>query len=240
MTAATMVAVKTVVVADDTAFVRERFATALEAAGHEVLAARSWSELTALVRREGYRLDLIALDLRIPQGVGPAMVRVLRQLSGNNIPITVFSGTIADASEVLDLKGLGVSGYINEYSSSQNILPALAPHLFPEHYQRRSGPRVGLGTPVAYRIGNTIASAVSLNVSPGGLAIRTASPVEVGTVMRVRFRLAATRGDIEAEAHVVWAEQGIGMGVEFSTLDKDARTALGSFVHRSFFSNRKA
>jgi len=30
------------------------------------------------------------------------------------------------------------------------------------------------------------------------------------------------------------------MGVEFSTLDKDARTALESFVHRSFFSNRKA
>jgi len=28
--------------------------------------------------------------------------------------------------------------------------------------------------------------------------------------------------------------------VEFSPLDKDARTALESFVHRSFFSNRKA
>ena len=34
MTASTMVAVKTIVVADDTAFVRDRFARALEEAGH--------------------------------------------------------------------------------------------------------------------------------------------------------------------------------------------------------------
>jgi uncharacterized protein (TIGR02266 family) len=235
-----MVAVKTVVVADDTAFVRERFATAMEAAGHEVIAARSWSELTSLVRREGGRLDLIALDLRIPQGIGPTMVRVLRQLSGSETPIVVFSGTIADASEVRDLTGLGVSGYVNEYSATQNILPALAPHLFPEHYQRRSGPRVALGNPVAYRIGNTIASAVATNVSRGGLGIRTASPVEVGTGMRVRFRLPTSRTDIESEAQVVWAEHGVGMGVQFSLLDGEARTALESFVHGSFFSNRKA
>ena len=58
--------------------------------------------------------------------------------------------------------------------------------------------------------------------------------------MRVRFRLATARADIESEAQVVWAEQGIGMGVEFSTLDKDARAAIETFVHRSFFSNRKA
>ena len=34
-----------------------------------------------------------------------------------------------------------VAGYINEYSAVQHIVPALAPHLFPDHYNRRSSPR---------------------------------------------------------------------------------------------------
>ena len=50
MTASTMVAVKTVLVADDTAFVRDRFKAALEAAGIEALTARTGAELLALVR----------------------------------------------------------------------------------------------------------------------------------------------------------------------------------------------
>ena len=71
----------------------------------------------------------------------------------------------------------------------QHIVPALAPHLFPEHYNRRSSPRVVLGIPVSYRVGNTIATALTLNISHGGLAIRTTSPLDVGTIVKVRFRL---------------------------------------------------
>ena len=160
-----MVAVKTVVVADDTAFVRDRFTRALEEAGHEALGARSWPELTSIVRRVGDRLDLIALDLRLPQGIGTGMVRALRSTVPATTPIVVFSGTIANAVEVRDLTTLGVAGYLNEYTAVQHILPALAPHLFPEHYQRRLSPRVSLAIPVAYRIGNTITSAVTLNIS---------------------------------------------------------------------------
>jgi uncharacterized protein (TIGR02266 family) len=240
MTAASMVAVKTVVVADDTAFVRERFATALELAGHLVVGARSWPELLALVRREAGRLDLIALDLRLPQGIGTGMVRALRSNLSESTPILVFSGTIASAVEVRDLTTLGVSGYVNEYTSVQHIVPALAPHLFPEHYQRRVSPRVALGIPVAYRIGNSIASALTVNISPRGLGIRTASPLEIGTTLRMRFRLANLRGDIESDGQVVWSEPGKGMGVEFSAIDPGSQSAIDSYVNGHFFSNRKA
>ena len=178
MTASTMVAVKTIVVADDTAFVRDRFTRALEEAGHEALGARSWPELTSIVRRVGDRLDLMALDLRLPQGIGTGMVRALRSTVPATTPIVVFSGTIANAVEVRDLTTLGVAGYLNEYAAVQHILPALAPHLFPEHYQRRLSPRVSLAIPVAYRVGNTITSAVTLNISLRGLGIRTVSPLE--------------------------------------------------------------
>lgn len=235
-----MVAAKTVVVADDTAFVRDRFTRALEDAGHEALGARSWPELTSIVRRSADRLDLIALDLRLPQGIGTGMVRALRSTVSATTPIVVFSGTIANAIEVRDLTTLGVAGYLNEYAAVQHILPALAPHLFPEHYQRRMSPRVSLAIPVAYRIGNAITSAVTVNISLRGLGIRTASPLETGTALRVRFRLSTARTDVECEARVVWSEPGLGMGIEFATLDDGARAAVESYVHAHFFTNRKA
>ena len=102
----------------------------------------------------------------------------IRKIDGGRLPILVFSGTIASAEEVRDLAALGVAGYVNEYSAVQHILPSLAPHLFPDNFNRRGSPRVVLGIPVAYRFGNTIAAALTLNLSKGGVAIRTMSPLD--------------------------------------------------------------
>jgi len=237
---ATLEAVKTVVVADDTAFVRDRFRAALAQAGHETLTVRTGSELLGLMRRSGERVDLIALDLRLPQGQGVQLVRDLHKLSKHKPIIVVFSGTIANAAEVRELTSLGVAGYVNEYTAVQHILPSLSPHLYPDLYNRRSSPRVTLGIPIAYRVANTISSAVTLNISQGGLAIRTTSPLEVGTTLRVRFRLSTSRFDLESESRVAWSVPRLGMGVEFINLEPESHAAIHAFVHAHFFSNRKA
>ena len=133
---------KTVVVGDDTAFVRDRFRTALEHAGHQVLVIKSAPELLARLDAESAALDLLVLDLRLPQSGGVEMIRAVRARDGGRLPILIFSGTIASADEVRDLAALGVAGYINEYSAVQHILPSIAPHLFPDNFNRRSSPRV--------------------------------------------------------------------------------------------------
>jgi len=76
---------------------------------------------------------------------------------------------------------------------------------------------VTIGVPVSYRVGNMIASAVTLNVGPKGLAVRTTSPLEVGTSARVRFRLPGGKTEVEGEAHVTWTRSGLGMGLRFGT-----------------------
>jgi len=233
-------AVKTVIVADDTAFVRDRFQGALHAAGHRVSAVADATELLARVRGERCAIDLVVLDLRLAPMQGVAIVRALRAIDGFQAPIVVFSGTIANADEVRELAQLGVAGYVNEYSAVQHIVPALAPHLFPHQFNRRSSPRVILGVSVAYRLGNTIAAAVTLNVSRDGIAIRTTSPLDPGTIVRVRFRLPGVHGEIETEAQVRWAERRVGMGLQFTRIDAAARVAIDEFVRSNFFSNRKA
>jgi uncharacterized protein (TIGR02266 family) len=231
---------KTIIVADDTAFVRDRFATALVGAGHTAIPVKNVVELLAKVRDEVDRLDLIVLDLRLPHSGGVELVRSIRTLDEGRVPILVFSGTIANADEVRDLAALGVSGYVNEYSAVQHILPSLAPHLFPDSFNRRGSPRVILGVPVAYRFGNTIAAALTLNLSKGGVAIRTMSPLEKATKVRVRFRLPSAKRDVESESRVAWSDRRVGMGIQFERVQPADQTAIDEFVDQHFFSNRKA
>jgi uncharacterized protein (TIGR02266 family) len=240
MTPTTTVSAKTVVVADDTAFVRDRFKAALEGAGHKALPVRSAAELLLRVRADLAQIDLLVLDLRLPNANGVEMVRTIRKIDGGKLPILVFSGTIASAEEVRDLAALGVAGYVNEYSAVQHILPSLAPHLFPDNYNRRSSPRVVLGIPIAYRFGNTIAAALTLNLSHGGIAIRTTSPLQQNTRARLRFRLPGSKKDIDAEARVAWSDRRVGMGLQFDKVSTEDQGAIDDFVDAHFFTNRKA
>jgi uncharacterized protein (TIGR02266 family) len=210
------VASKAVIVADDTAFVRDRFKSALQLAGHRATGVGDASELLARVREDAKAVDLVVLDLRLPALQGTALVRALRGVKGFEAPIVVFSGTIANAGEVRELSSLGVAGYVNEYSTVQHIVPALAPHLFPDQFNRRSSPRVVAALSVAYRLGNTIAAAITLNISRGGLAVRTTSPLDHGTAVKVRFRLPGASRDIDADATVAWTDRRLGMGLQFT------------------------
>jgi len=235
-----MVAVKTVLIADDTAFVRDRFKTALEGAGHRAVTVRTGQELLAALQAQPQPIDLVVLDLRLPNGRGIDLVRSLRRVAPEKPPIVVFSGTIANAAEVRDLASFGVAGYVNEYTGVSHIMPALAPHLFPEHYNRRSSPRVVLGVPITYRVGNAISTSLTLNVSHGGVAIRTTNPLDVASVVRLRFRLPGTKKEVDAEARVAWSDRRVGMGLQFTSIDQPAQALIDNYVQTHFFSNRKA
>ena len=122
----------------------------------------------------------------------------------------------------------------------QHILPSLAPHLFPDNFNRRSSPRVVLGIPIQYRFGNTIAAALTLNLSHGGIAIRTTSPLEAGTKIKIRFRMPGSKRDIDAKGHVAWSDRRVGMGIQFESVEPSHQAVIDGFVDAHFFSNRKA
>src|SRR2546422_3201398 len=238
--ASTSVTSKTVVVADDTAFVRDRFRTAVENDGNKAIVVKSAAELLARIRADLATIYLIVLDLRLPHAPGVDLVRSIRKLDEGKLPVLIFSGTIASADEVRQLAALGVAGYVNEYSAVQHILPSLAPHLFPDNFNRRGSPRVVLGIPIQYRFGNTIAAALTLNLSRGGIAIRTTSPLEGGAKIKVRFRMPGAKKDIDAEGHVAWSDRRVGMGIQFAKVDPASQAAIDNFVDAHFFSNRKS
>ena len=127
--ASTSVTSKTIIIADDTEFVRDRFRATLENAGHKAVTVKSSAELLARVKADLAAVDLIVLDLRLPHAAGVDIVRSIRKLDDGKLPILVFSGTIANADEVKELAALGVAGYVNEYTAARNIFLSLLPHL---------------------------------------------------------------------------------------------------------------
>ena len=228
--ASTSVAVKTVLIADNDPMVRDRFRAAIEQSGHKAIAVRSAAELLTRVRADRRGVDLILLDLQLPRSPGVELVRTIQRVNDGRVPILVFSGSIASAEDVRALAALGVAGYLNEFSAVQQIMPSLAPYLFPDNFNRRDGPRVALGISVQYRFGNTLAAASALNVSRGGIAIRTTSPLDTGAKIKVRFRMPGSDRDVDAEGRVVWHDRRVGMGIQFETVEPVNQAVIDHFV----------
>ncbi len=230
---------KTVLVAADTPFVRDRFMAALDAAGHRAVIVKSVAQLFAHVRADLDDLDLIVLDLRMPHSSGVDLVRRIRKLDDGHLPILVFSGTVSSVDEVRELAALGVAGYLNEYSAVEHILPSIAPHLFPDSFNRRDSPRVVLGMAVSYKIGAKITAALSLNLSRSGIAIRTSAPPPRDTVLVMRFALPGSKKEMQAEGVVCWSVPKAGMGIRFTNVSEPDQASIDTFVDAHFFRSVK-
>lgn len=222
---------RTVLIASAATGVRNRFAEALLQAGHRTLTAARTSDLLGSVDSARPGVDLLLLDLGLGGGDGVSLIRHIRDHAGS-LPIIVFSGSVIGADEVRELAALEVTGYVNEHVDAQQILSSLAPHLFPDSFNRRSSARVVLAIPVSYRFDNTIGGALTLNISKGGLAIRTTSPLAISTAVRAHFQLPGADREISAGSRVVWSDRRVGMGLQFEQVDAGDQTAVDEYVDR--------
>jgi len=175
----------------------------------------------------------------MPHASGTDLVKRIRKLDQGKLPILVFSGSVQGVEEVRELAALGVGGYFNEYTAAEHILPSIAPHLFPGNFPKREHPRVVMGIPVSYRVGKTIAAALAMDLSAGGMAIRTKNPPVRGTVLRVKFALPGAKREVEVESVVCWSVQRAGMGMQFTKVKPADQNIIDEFVEAHFFRSTK-
>ncbi|HET9371226.1 MAG TPA: PilZ domain-containing protein [Vicinamibacterales bacterium] len=220
---------KTILVGHRDRSVRDRFRAALADARHLCVAADAVGEVMQALADAARPVDLIVLDLGLSEE-GPAILPRLRRADGMRVPVAVFSGSIGDAGDIAQLASAGIEAYINEHAATAQILPALAPHLFPDNFNRRSSTRVTLGVPVSYRTSQTIAGAVTLDVGKGGLAVRTMNPPKSGEGVTLKFRLPGSASDLEALGRVAWSDRKVGMGVQFELVNATDQAALDAFI----------
>jgi uncharacterized protein (TIGR02266 family) len=223
---------KTILVAHRAAAVRDRVAAALADARHDYVTAGSAETALAAVADVSRPVSLAVVDAALADDAG-AFVTALRRAAPNGLRVVVFAGSVRTAADVPALMAAGAAGYVNEHAATPQLVPALAPHLFPDSFDRRSSPRVTLGIPVSYRSGATIAGALTLNVGRGGLGVRTMSPLAAGSELEVKFRLPGSALDIEATGRVAWSNRQVGMGVQFVHVPAAAQAAIDVFVDQN-------
>jgi Tfp pilus assembly protein PilZ len=68
------------------------------------------------------------------------------------------------------------------------------------------------------------------NVSTGGLFITTEEPIRAGTRMVVRFELPNTKHRVIAVSRVAYVRKGLGLGVEFVSLDDEDREEIETYI----------
>jgi uncharacterized protein (TIGR02266 family) len=222
---------KRILIAHRAQVVRDRFAVALADARHEFVMAETEPAARAAVRQAARPISLALIDLGLSNDP-PAFVRAIRESGSGPLPVVVFAGTVGSAADVPALAAMQVS-YINEHAGTPLILPALAPHLFPDSFNRRMSPRMAIGVPVTYRSGDTLAGAVTLDLGKGGLAIRTMNPLPKGSSVQVRFKLPGTAMEIEAVGQVAWSDRKVGMGVQFERVAATHQRVIDEFIDKN-------
>ena len=225
--------VKTVVIAAHEIALAERFADALTSAEHRAIVVTKYEALVEQLVDTSNRIDLVILDLQLGTCSGPSFVQSIKKFE-RCPPVLIFSSSVTSNNEARQLANIGVVGYINERCPTQQILSVLAPHLSPDSFNRRGSPRVSLGIPVSYAVGDSLSTATTLNLSKGGIAIRAMTSFKLSSKARIRFRLPGTKREIEADARVVWTDQRGGMGLQFERVDAADQVAIDGFLDRYF------
>jgi uncharacterized protein (TIGR02266 family) len=189
--------------------------------------------LRAAIANDRLPISLVLVDLGLARG---APIR--SRCAGNPadgprlVPVVVFAGSVASPDQIAASAAAGVSGYVNEYADPPHILPALAPHLFPDSFNRRTTARVAITIPMSFRAGQTIAAAQARDLSKGGVGIQTMEPLPAGTPLQLTMRLPGVPAEISAFGRVIWSDRRVGMGVQFERLPAEAQHMLDGFVER--------
>ncbi len=110
-----------IVVAEDTAALRDHLAVTLRQEGYDVWTATNGAEVLALVEEDG-KPELLLLDLAMPGMDGITCLRRLRQRWNRQaLPVIVLSAH-SNQSNVLEVVKLGISDYLLKSSFSQSTL----------------------------------------------------------------------------------------------------------------------
>ena len=125
--------VKTILVAHRSLAVRDRFAAALADAQQDYLLAGAEPALRAALSNDRVPVSLALLDLGLAGDRDAArFISEIRASAPRPFPVVVFAGSVTAADQIATLGNAGVAGYVNEYADAPQILPSLAPHLFPD------------------------------------------------------------------------------------------------------------
>ena len=103
--------------------------------------------------------------------------------------------------------------------------------------ERRAEPRVPVELEVHYRSAQEFLTAYTVNISGGGIFIKTREPLPLNQVVHLRFTLPGIARVFNLHGLVVWTNPQpsrssfpSGMGIKFMNLDPEGKKLIAGFV----------
>lgn len=232
---------KNIIIADDSVFFRTKLSDILIEAGHKVIFARDGKELIEKLRADQNTINLLILDLQMPEIDGFGVLKWLKE-NGNagRFPVLVATAAYEASAVVNNLRELGASGFMTKGSTPEQIIFRVHSLLFPDKNSRRSpAERVPVSMPVDFIHGDSpVQTGFIQNIGEGGTFLHTNAQFLVGTKLRLRFSLPGTDGVFDLNGAVEWSTYNNpgsrtlfgGYGVMFTGITDDERASLGNFV----------
>jgi len=225
---------KTVLLVDDTDLSIELQKSFLRTAQLTLLTANNGHDALSLVRAAPP--DLIFIGDRLPGISGVECCRLIKEdATTAKVPVVILS--LAPTPNQLDsYRRAGCNEIIlkpiNRHLFFETARSFLGMHLWTED-------RVTTRLPVVISIpGEAAYSAETFDVSDGGLFIETEMICPVGSDVFLAISLPG-REEIRCRGLVAWANHGVqqrkpaypvGVGIEFTTLDKDVRARFDEYL----------
>lgn len=125
---------KRVLIIDDAVFFRTMLREILESEGCAVLLAINGREGIELLKQECFDVDLIILDLQLPEISGFEVLQEIKNDSrGKKTPVLVMTGVHKQSEAVAMVRELGAAGYVSKENSADHFRFRIKQILFPDY-----------------------------------------------------------------------------------------------------------
>ena len=110
---------KRVLVVDDTKNIRMLLTICLELKGYKVFTAEDGKSAIDIVRKEKENIDIIFLDIRMPEMNGTGVLRIIRDM-GVKCPVIIMTA-YATVKNAVDCTKLGAAAYLQKPFSPDRV-----------------------------------------------------------------------------------------------------------------------
>lgn len=221
----------------------------LRSAGHTVLTTNRGMEACEIVDREGSSLGLIILNLSQPD---LGWERVLQALMVKRVPERIPVWAIVNpfekgsASQRDALTALGVTDFLDRFTSPEEILAKVNGAFYAER-ERRRNPRISVYLPAEGISPERKILGHLTFLSREGAFFQAAENLSRDRLFQIRFALPGIPRLLSAQARVLYSVEKRptdpvflmgGMGVFFDELDGKHREMIESFIQEKIASDR--
>ncbi|MBI2412541.1 MAG: response regulator [Deltaproteobacteria bacterium] len=230
---------RNVLVADDSVFFRTKLSDILVEAGHKVRFAKDGRELINEVRIDSNGIDLLILDLQMPDIDGFGVLKWLNENGyRGKFPILALTGVYEPGNIVEKLKELGASGLMTKGYTPEQIIFRVNRTLFPDKASKGiSRERVPVSIPVDFILGDLARTGFLLNISESGAFLHTKAELLTGAMLRLKFSIPNAGKVIDLKCIIKWSTSEVasktlfgGYGLMYTSVTDEDQEILRDFI----------